>query len=52
MTPPYHRWTLVLDTPSDEEPTKCDIDSKEEEEDDDDDDEVGIHFDADYGLEV
>jgi len=40
-------WTLVLDTPSDGSPSKCDGDDDDEEEDD----EVGIHFDADYGLE-
>jgi hypothetical protein len=35
-------WTLVLDA----EPPKIDV-----EEDDEDHDEVGMHFDADYGLE-
>ena len=45
-------WTLVLDTPSNTDAP--DDDDKADENDDDDDeedDEVGIHFDADYGLE-
>ncbi|KAL7526798.1 hypothetical protein ACHAXR_001660 [Thalassiosira sp. AJA248-18] len=42
-------WTLVLDTPSDEaSPTESD---KDDGDDDEEDDEVGMHFDADYGLE-
>mmetsp|Transcript_25966 Transcript_25966/g.47066 ORF Transcript_25966/g.47066 Transcript_25966/m.47066 type:complete len:425 (-) Transcript_25966:56-1330(-) len=40
-------WTLVMDTPSGGAPSKCDNSDDDEEEDD----EVGIHFDADYGLE-
>jgi len=42
-------WTLVLDTPSpsDGAPPKSNDDDDEE----DEDDEIGIHFDADYGLE-
>lgn len=42
-------WTLVLDAPSaDEKKAKKHNDNDEEEEDD----EVGMHFDADYGLEA
>jgi hypothetical protein len=36
-------WTLVLDQNND--------DNKDEGDDEDDDDDVGMHFDADYGLE-
>lgn len=44
-------WTLVLDAPSAEEKEakKNDADDDDEEEEDD---EVGMHFDADYGLEA
>lgn len=42
-------WTLVLDAPSD---GKDDTTTEEsDDEDEQDDDEVGMHFDADYGLE-
>jgi hypothetical protein len=53
-------WTLVLDTPScdalndDEKADENDDKDDDDDNDDDDDegdDEVGIHFDADYGLE-
>lgn len=40
-------WTLVLDTPSDDKPAE----TSESDEDDGEDDEIGMHFDADYGLE-
>ena len=43
-------WTLVLDTPSNTD-APDDDEKADENDDDDDDDEVGIHFDADYGLE-
>ncbi|KAL7538649.1 hypothetical protein ACHAWF_006161 [Thalassiosira exigua] len=47
-------WTLVLDTPSNNKmPSNGDDENSDNEDDDegDDDDEVGMHFDADYGLE-
>mmetsp|Transcript_26803 Transcript_26803/g.55137 ORF Transcript_26803/g.55137 Transcript_26803/m.55137 type:complete len:489 (+) Transcript_26803:45-1511(+) len=44
-------WTLVLDTPSDNKPAKKTANGDEEDDDDEEDDEVGMHFDADYGLE-
>ena len=54
-------WTLVLDTKTQEEHNTKDYkqngeenvgtDNDDDDEDDDDDEEVGIHFDADYGLE-
>lgn len=40
-------WTLVLDTPSGDSPAK----GGDKDDDEDEDDEVGMHFDADYGLE-
>lgn len=40
-------WTLVLDSSSAEKDTT----SSDNDDDDEDDDEVGMHFDADYGLE-
>ncbi len=44
-------WTLVLDTPSDDQPTKKTTIGDEDDDEDGEDDEVGMHFDADYGLE-
>mmetsp|Transcript_6611 Transcript_6611/g.12455 ORF Transcript_6611/g.12455 Transcript_6611/m.12455 type:complete len:489 (+) Transcript_6611:97-1563(+) len=45
-------WTLVLDTSSARNRTdNKDNDNDGDDDDDDDDDEVGMHFDADYGLE-
>ena len=43
-------WTLVLDTPSDEK-TNHNDDGDDDDAEDEEDDEVGMHFDADYGLE-
>ena len=40
-------WTLVLDT----SPSQNDEKDNKEEDEEDEDDEVGMHFDADYGLE-
>ena len=40
-------WTLVLDTPSNGTSERCD----KSDDDNEEDDEVGMHFDADYGLE-
>mmetsp|Transcript_6137 Transcript_6137/g.9276 ORF Transcript_6137/g.9276 Transcript_6137/m.9276 type:complete len:460 (+) Transcript_6137:66-1445(+) len=49
-------WTLVLDTTSENGTTGGDkgnnIEEEEEEEEEEEDDEVGMHFDADYGLEA
>ena len=46
-------WTLVLDTASSSNDGICqdNSDVDEEEDDEEEDDEVGMHFDADYGLE-
>mmetsp|Transcript_7759 Transcript_7759/g.17518 ORF Transcript_7759/g.17518 Transcript_7759/m.17518 type:complete len:431 (-) Transcript_7759:52-1344(-) len=46
-------WTLVLDTPSGGAPSKCHEkdDNDDDDDDEEEDDEVGMHFDADYGLE-
>jgi len=47
-------WTLVLETsePSEKKQEGCtNPDSKEDDTEDEEDDEVGMHFDADYGLE-
>jgi hypothetical protein len=41
-------WTLVMDA---NKPRKTNGDAKQEDDDQDEDDEVGMHFDADYGLE-
>ena len=43
-------WTLVLNA-HDDNHDDTNKDHDEEDDDDDDDDEVGLHFDADYGLE-
>mmetsp|Transcript_34280 Transcript_34280/g.51169 ORF Transcript_34280/g.51169 Transcript_34280/m.51169 type:complete len:496 (-) Transcript_34280:1510-2997(-) len=46
-------WTLVLESsPTSSDEKKNDNSDGEEDEYDDDDDEVGLHFDADYGLEA
>jgi hypothetical protein len=42
-------WTLVMDTNDDIKDEKNE--SNDDDEDDEDDDDVGMHFDADYGLE-
>jgi hypothetical protein len=44
-------WTLVLETNSSMNGKTKDKVNEDMEEDDDDDDEIGMHFDADYGLE-
>ncbi|KAL9186965.1 hypothetical protein ACHAXT_010685 [Thalassiosira profunda] len=44
-------WTLVLDTPSDKAAGKSENGGDDDEEEEEEDDEVGMHFDADYGLE-
>ena len=47
-------WTLVLDTNSSvdkEKPEKPETDDNSESSEEEEDDEVGMHFDADYGLE-
>ncbi|KAL7488391.1 hypothetical protein ACHAW6_013975 [Cyclotella cf. meneghiniana] len=46
-------WTLVLDAPSaDEKEDTKQEELDEDEEEEEEDDEVGMHFDADYGLEA
>jgi hypothetical protein len=44
-------WTLVLDTSSKSRHDRDKDNNGDDNDDDDDDDEVGMHFDADYGLE-
>lgn len=44
-------WTLVMDTGKSNASSNDNIDENDDSEEDDDDDDVGMHFDADYGLE-
>lgn len=47
-------WTLVLDAPSadGDETSKQNLKCSDSDDEEEDDDEVGMHFDADYGLEA